>query len=128
MIGNLPPPYAGGRYSNGPVAVEYLWQSYNPGSMSFTPSLAGGTNYAIGGATTGLDNFNLINTRVPSALQPSFDDLGMRQQLGEFQAFVAGGGLLQHRGDLLFQVVGRGETFLGVETERPRADGGETFG
>jgi len=51
-----PPPYAGGRYSNGPVAVEYLWQSYHPGSTSFTPSLAGGTNYALGGATTGLDN------------------------------------------------------------------------
>src|SRR5262245_53509639 len=87
-----PPPYAGGRYSNGPVAVEYLWQSYHPGSTSFTPSLAGGTNYALGGATTGLDNFNSINSRVPAPLQPSFNDLGMRQQLGQFQAFVAGGG------------------------------------
>src|SRR5262245_33497192 len=87
-----PSPYAGGRYSNGPVAVEYLWQIYHPGSTSFTPSLAGGTNYAIGGATTGLDNYNLINPNVPAPLQPSFNDLGMKQQLGQFQTFVAGGG------------------------------------
>ena len=25
-----PSPYYNGQYSNGPVAVEYLWQSYNP--------------------------------------------------------------------------------------------------
>jgi phospholipase/lecithinase/hemolysin len=96
--GLLPPtgfppfPYFNGQYSNGPVAVEYLWQRYNPGSTSFKPSLAGGTNYAIGGATTGLDNYNLINPSVPPPLQPSFNDLGLAQQLGQFQAFVAGGG------------------------------------
>lgn len=87
-----PPPYFNGQYSNGPVAVEYLWQSYNPGSTSFKPSLGGGTNYAIGGATTGLDNYNLINPNVPAALQPSFNDLGLAQQLGQFQAFLGGGG------------------------------------
>ena len=53
-----PPPYFNGQYSNGPVAVEYLWNSFNPGSTGFKPSLAGGTNYAIGGATTGLASFN----------------------------------------------------------------------
>ncbi len=89
----FPPfPYFNGQYSNGPVAVEHLWQSYNPGSTAFKPSLGGGTNYAIGGATTGLDNFNQINPNVPVPLQPAFTDLGLAQQLGQFQAFVAGGG------------------------------------
>ena len=49
-----PAPYYNGQYSNGPVAVEYLWQSYN-GGASLAPSLAGGTNYAIGGATSGVE-------------------------------------------------------------------------
>ncbi|EXI91732.1 MAG: Phosphatidylcholine-sterol acyltransferase precursor [Candidatus Accumulibacter sp. BA-94] len=48
-----PPPYYNNQYSNGPVAVEYLWQSYN-GNVPFAPSLAGGTNYAVGGATSGV--------------------------------------------------------------------------
>jgi phospholipase/lecithinase/hemolysin len=87
-----PVPYAGGRYSNGPVAAEYLWQRYNPGSTDFKPSLGGGTNYAIGGATTGRDNYNLINPNVPSGLRASFNDLGLAPQLGQFQAFVTGGG------------------------------------
>jgi phospholipase/lecithinase/hemolysin len=89
-----PDPYVNGQYSNGPVAVEYLWQRYNPGNTNFKPSLSpgGGTNYAMGGATTGLDNYNLINPLVPPGLQPFFNDRGLAQQLGQFQAFVAGGG------------------------------------
>ena len=52
----------GARYSNGPTAVEYLWQAYNPGNPGgFTPSNTGGTNYALGGASTGSFNFNSIN-------------------------------------------------------------------
>jgi phospholipase/lecithinase/hemolysin len=47
-----PPPYYNNQFSNGPVAVQYLWQSYN-GNTPFMPSLAGGSNYAVGGATTG---------------------------------------------------------------------------
>lgn len=45
------PPYFEGRYSNGPVWVEYLSEHLgvtNPG-----PSLRGGTNYAYGGAQVG---------------------------------------------------------------------------
>ena len=71
-----PPPYYNGQYSNGPVAVEYLWKSYNPGDTSFKPSLAGGTNYAIGGATTGLASYNSVNPNVPPPLQPAYDNLG----------------------------------------------------
>jgi phospholipase/lecithinase/hemolysin len=33
---------------------------------------AGGTNYAIGGATTGLESFNSVNPNVPAALQPVY--------------------------------------------------------
>jgi len=81
-----PPPYYNGQYSNGPVAVEYLWQAYNPGSTSFTPSLAGGTNYAIGGATSGVANYNSVNPSVPGFLQPAYENLGNNWQLQTFAA------------------------------------------
>lgn len=83
----IPPyPYYNGQYSNGPVAVEYLWQAYNPGSTSFTPSLAAGTNYAIGGATSGVENYNSVNPGVPVPLQPIFTDYGNNWQLQTFTA------------------------------------------
>jgi phospholipase/lecithinase/hemolysin len=53
------PPYAEGRASNGQVAVEYLWNQFNPGNNSFKPSAAPvgtGTNYALFGSTTGATN------------------------------------------------------------------------
>ncbi len=78
-----PPPYAGGRYSNGPVAVEYLWEGYNPGDMSFKPSLGGGTNYAIGGATSGLESFNEVNSNV-GPLGPIYAQKGSAWQLEAF--------------------------------------------
>lgn len=80
-----PPPYYNGQYSNGPVAVEYLWQMYNPGDTSFTPSLVGGTNYAIGGATTGVENYNSVNP-LADPLQPVYEGLGTAWQLGRFAA------------------------------------------
>jgi phospholipase/lecithinase/hemolysin len=83
-----PQPYYNGQYSNGPVAVEYLWNSYNPGDTSFKPSLAGGTNYAIGGATTGLASYNSVNPNVPSGsplnLQPAYENLGNNWQRNAF--------------------------------------------
>jgi phospholipase/lecithinase/hemolysin len=82
-----PAPYAGGRYSNGPVAVEYLWSSYNPGG-GFAPSLDGGTDFAIGGATTGIENFNEVNPGVPSALQPAYAEYGNAWQLAQFQQYL----------------------------------------
>ena len=49
--GTIPaPPYAPGRFSNGPVWVETL--AANLG-LSATAALAGGTNWAFGGAVTG---------------------------------------------------------------------------
>ena len=79
-----PPPYFNGQYSNGPVAVEYLWKSFNPGDNSFKPSLAGGTNYAIGGATTGLQSFNQVNSSVPDGLKPAYAQKANAWQLSTF--------------------------------------------
>ena len=82
-----PAPYANGRYSNGPTAVEYLWNSFNPGNPTgFKPSLDGGTNYAIGGATTGTANFNAVNPGVPGPLQPVFTNFGNAWQLQQFSS------------------------------------------
>ncbi|MCX5956416.1 MAG: SGNH/GDSL hydrolase family protein [Cyanobacteria bacterium] len=82
-----PAPYVGNRASNGPVAVEYLWQTFNPGNNSFKPSLVGGTgatNYSIIGATTGLKN-NLQVSTPPSALNAIFADKGSNWQLNQFK-------------------------------------------
>lgn len=80
-----PPPYYNGQYSNGPVAVEYLWNQYNPSNPSgFKPSLAGGTNYAIGGSTTGTANFNTVNPSVPDFLKPAYANYGNAWQLQSF--------------------------------------------
>jgi phospholipase/lecithinase/hemolysin len=50
--GHFPPaPYSDGRFSNGPIWVQHL--AGQLGVTSPTPSLLGGTDYAIGGATTG---------------------------------------------------------------------------
>ena len=84
-----PPPYFNGQYSNGPVAAQYLWNLANPG-LSFGPSLAGGTNYAIGGATTGSANFNSVNSSVPAFLQPAFADRGAAWQLSQFASAAPG--------------------------------------
>jgi phospholipase/lecithinase/hemolysin len=83
-----PPPYAGGRFSNGPAAVEYLWNSFNPGEP-FDPSLAGGTNFAIGGATSGVESYLEVNASVPSSLQPAFADHGNAWQLEQFQQYLS---------------------------------------
>jgi phospholipase/lecithinase/hemolysin len=80
-----PPPYYNGQYSNGPVAVEYLWNRYNPGNPGgFRPSLAGGTNYAIGGATTGSASFNSVNSSVPDSLKPAYANYSNAWQLQSF--------------------------------------------
>jgi len=46
----LSPPYAPGRFSNGQLWIERVAAAYG---TQMTPSLAGGNNYAFGGATTG---------------------------------------------------------------------------
>lgn len=82
-----PAPYVGNRASNGPVAVEYLWQIFNPGNNSFQPSLSvggAGTNYSILGATTGKKN-NLEVGDVPGPpLNALFTNRGNASQLNQF--------------------------------------------
>lgn len=67
------PPYAQ-RYSNGPVAAERLGDRLG---LPLSASLAGGNDFAFGGAQTGFDN-----------LSPSLPGTGVRGQIGMF----SGGG------------------------------------
>lgn len=88
-----PSPYAGAHYANGPTAVEYLWQSYHPGDSSFKPSNFGGTNYALGGATSGSLNYNAsaLNPSVPNALKPFFAGQGgVASQVNTFMTDYTG--------------------------------------
>jgi phospholipase/lecithinase/hemolysin len=72
------PPYAG-RFSNGPVAAEYLAGLMGvPGG----PSLAGGTNFAMGGATTGTENYN-YEASFPLPLPDVFAMTGMEVQIAD---------------------------------------------
>jgi phospholipase/lecithinase/hemolysin len=81
-----PAPYAGGRSSNGPVASEYLWNLYNPGDTSFKPSLGGGTNYAISGATSGTANYNEV---APGAVSNDVDEqFANKGAAWQLQAFL----------------------------------------
>jgi phospholipase/lecithinase/hemolysin len=90
-----PPPYADGRFSNGPTAVEVLWNRFHPrdpffsaGSplAPFRPSLAGGTNYAIGGATTGVANNNGVSPFLGPVIPGYFENLGNAWQRNAFIA------------------------------------------
>ena len=79
-----PSPFVGNRASNGPVAVEHLWKLFNPGDNSFQPSLSGGTNYAILGATTGKKNNLEVNNPPGPQLNHAFADKGSNWQLNRF--------------------------------------------
>jgi phospholipase/lecithinase/hemolysin len=82
-----PAPYFDGRFSNGPVALEYLWQIFNPGNTNFKNSLSGnnGTNYAIGGSSSGLQNYLELNPPVISAgLSSAYSQKGNAWQLNSF--------------------------------------------
>jgi len=61
------PPYFNGRFSNGPVWVEYLASDLG---LAFNPN----TNFAFGGATTGFENIGLAS--LP----------GLQQQINSFTA------------------------------------------
>ncbi|MFM1799888.1 MAG: hypothetical protein RLZZ117_2166 [Cyanobacteriota bacterium] len=80
-----PTPYADGRVSNGPVAVEQLWSLYNPAAPPLQPSLSGGTNYAVNGATTGLESQFAVDTTPEFApIRPAFANTSAYSQLQTF--------------------------------------------
>ncbi|MEB3168946.1 MAG: SGNH/GDSL hydrolase family protein [Synechococcaceae cyanobacterium] len=79
-----PAPYAGNRATNGPVAVEQLWQQFNPGDTSFKPSLLGGSNFAILGATSGKENNLETSSNLPPILQAAYANKGNAWQLQNF--------------------------------------------
>jgi phospholipase/lecithinase/hemolysin len=68
-------PYANGQFSNGPVWVQDL--AGDLGLAPLKPSLAGGTDYAYGGAQTGTTPFHTAN---------STDLTGAAGQLSQFEA------------------------------------------
>lgn len=73
------------RFSNGPVAAEVL--AVQLGIGSFSHSAAGGTNYAVGGATTGTGNFN-YTVNNPAGLPAALELTGMQSQVGVFAGTV----------------------------------------
>ena len=80
--GQFPPPPYAQRFSNGPVAVEYLAARLG---LPLGPSATGGTDFAVGGAMTNLQNFNfLIN--FPPGVQtiPALQQTGIEAQIKAF--------------------------------------------
>lgn len=74
------PPYAQ-QFSNGPVAAERLADRLG---ITLTRSTAGGTNFAVGGATTGFQNFNFEVQSRDFTLPPAVDNTGMLAQVSGF--------------------------------------------
>jgi phospholipase/lecithinase/hemolysin len=80
-----PPPYNGARFSNGKVAAEYLWQAFNPSGPTLQASLQGGTNFAVGGATSGVENFiQYSDFPIAPALKAAYAGRGNAWQLDQF--------------------------------------------
>lgn len=72
------PPYYDGRYSNGPVAVEYLAASVAPTNFS---------NFAVSGATSGVGNYGDGGT----AITPGLYGLpGLAQEVGYYLNLAGG--------------------------------------
>ena len=78
------PPYTT-RFSNGPVAAEYL--AGNLGLPLVKASTPGGTGFAIGGATTGTKNVSW-ETDIPPGLKSiaAFEHTGIQTQVARFLA------------------------------------------
>lgn len=73
------PPYAQ-QFSNGPTAAQYLADQLG---VELLPSTAGGTNFAVGGATTGLQNYN-YEVSSPFALPQTLAQTGTLAQVAGF--------------------------------------------
>ena len=90
------PFYSAGRFQNGPSYAELLWEQmiqngHLAQSGKLTPSLLGGTNYAVGGARSRYHNFDLELGGLPPAADPSaFRAFSLLGQLESYQARVGG--------------------------------------
>lgn len=73
------PPYAE-RFSDGPTAAEYLAERIG---SDLTPSIIGGTNYAVGGAMTGPLNYNYL-VKSPFELPAALENTGVLSQVASF--------------------------------------------
>lgn len=85
--GNFPPPPYDQRFSNGPTSVEVLAGLLG---LPLTPSLSGGSNYAYGGAETGIGNYLAVSPDVPPIINalfsgpPSYPATGTLAQVQSF--------------------------------------------
>ncbi len=77
-------PYVAGRFSNGFNYADLLNQKLFGTSSGLTPSFAGGTNYAVGGAQTGMGN-------IIDGLLPGVPPSGMQAQLASYKAKLGAG-------------------------------------
>jgi len=86
-------PSAAGTYSNGMVWTQYLAQSLG---VALAPSIAGGTNFAYGGAQTGVDGNDLPGAPgFPFSMRTQLNGyLGLTSNIADPNALyvVAGGG------------------------------------
>jgi phospholipase/lecithinase/hemolysin len=108
MSGNQFPP-SPGRFSNGPVAAEYLAALMGvPGG----PAESGGTNFAVGGATTGTENYN-FEVGSPLPLPIEFEMTGVAAQIANALA----GPAFNPSRTLFLVWAGPNDIFLGLETD-----------
>ena len=88
----LPQPtdYFQGRFSNGPIYAEYLWTNLGlTGDLS--PSLAGGTNFAVGGARSRYHRFDQTDPNFnPVGGVSSFFELSLLGQRDALLSSTAG--------------------------------------
>jgi len=113
LTGGFPPPPYAQRASNGPVAAERLASVLG---VPLAPSVAGGTNYAVVGATTGpivvpgssppvvTDNFAAI-----TYMQPALFGTGV---LAQVQDFIATGPVTDPNGALFLVWGGANDFFI----------------
>ncbi len=64
--------------------MEDLWQTFNPGNTTFRASTQGGSNFAIGGATTGSENNLEVGTIPGPPLNGLYANKGNAWQLNNF--------------------------------------------
>ena len=104
-----PTPPAAQRFSNGMTAAELLAPML--GLPAIQRSTAGGTNYAVGGATTDTRNYN-YEIGYPPGLPATLQNTGMQSQVGQFL-----GGVHPNIADSLFFLWGGpDDVFLGAAT------------